>query len=150
MKKMKLTYIFLMAIMILSSCSNDDDSNSSDTSASIIGKWKLIAESYGGQTQDLSDCEKQQTMEFFTNGTVENYYVDNDPCDFSTITVEYNRNNNQLTFSIDGEGTNGGTYVITSTIEVLNDTTLRYKSVSDNEDGTYPESEQYTQTYIRI
>jgi hypothetical protein len=76
--------------------------------------------------------------------------VDSDPCDFSTITIDYTKNNNQLIFSIDGEGINGRTYVLTSTIEVLNDTTLRYKFISDNEDGTYPTSEQNTQTYIRI
>jgi hypothetical protein len=148
MKKMKLTFVFLIAIMIFSSCSNDD--NSDDNSPSIIGKWKLTAENFGGQSQDLSDCEKEQTIEFFADGTAENYYVDSDPCDFSTITIDYTKNNNQLIFSIDGEGINGRTYVLTSTIEVLNDTTLRYKFISDNEDGTYPTSEQNTQTYIRI
>jgi len=145
---MKLTFVFLIAIMIFSSCSNDD--NSDDNSPSIIGKWKLTAENFGGQSQDLSDCEKEQTIEFFADGTAENYYVDSDPCDFSTITIDYTKNNNQLIFSIDGEGINGRTYVLTSTIEVLNDTTLRYKFISDNEDGTYPTSEQNTQTYIRI
>ena len=148
MKKLKLTYVFLITIMIFSSCSNDD--NSDDNSPSIIGKWKLTAENFGGQSQDLSDCEKEQTIEFFADGTAENYYVDSDPCDFSTITIDYTKNNNQLIFSIDGEGINGRTYVLTSTIEVLNDTTLRYKFISDNEDGTYPTSEQNTQTYIRI
>ena len=148
MKKLKLTYVFLIAIMIFSSCSNDD--NSDDNSPSIIGKWKLTAENFGGQSQDLSNCEKEQTIEFFADGTAENYYVDSDPCDFSTITIDYTKNNNQLIFSIDGEGINGRTYVLTSTIEVLNDTTLRYKFISDNEDGTYPTSEQNTQTYIRI
>ena len=148
MKKLKLTYVFLITIMIFSSCSNDD--NSDDNSPSIIGKWKLTAENFGGQSQDLSNCEKEQTIEFFADGTAENYYVDSDPCDFSTITIDYTKNNNQLIFSIDGEGINGRTYVLTSTIEVLNDTTLRYKFISDNEDGTYPTSEQNTQTYIRI
>jgi len=148
MKKLKLTYVFLITIMIFSSCSNDD--NSDDNSPSIIGKWKLTAENFGGQSQDLSNCEKEQTIEFFADGTAENYYVDSDPCDFSTISVDYTKNNNQLIFSIDGEGINGRTYVLTSTIEVLNDTTLQYKFISDNEDGTYPTSEQNTQTYIRI
>lgn len=150
MKKMKLFYGILIGVMIFSSCSNDDDSNSNNTSSSIVGKWKLTAEDYGGQPQDLSDCEKEQTMEFFSNGTVENYYVDNGPCNFSTLNFDYSKNNNQLIFSIDGEGINGGTYILTSTIEVLNDTTLRYKFISDNEYGTYPESEQVTQTYTRL
>ena len=150
MKKMKLSYLFLIVIMIFSSCSNDDDSNSDDSSSSIIGKWKLTAKSFGGQAQNLSDCEKEQTMEFFSNGTVENYYVDNGPCNFSTLNFEYTKNNNRLIFSVDGEGNNGGTYVLTSTIEVLNDTTLRFKFISDNEDGAYPESEQSTETYSRI
>ena len=149
MKKMKLFCGILIGLMIFSSCSSDDDSNSDNTSTSIIGKWKLTAENIGGQSQSLSDCEKEQTMEFYSDGTVENYYVDNDPCDFSTITFDYTKNSNQLIFSIDGEGINGGTYVLTSTIEVLNDTTLRYKFISDNEDGTYPVAEQNTQTYIR-
>ena len=148
MKKLKLTYVFLITIMIFSSCSNDD--NSDDNSPSIIGKWKLTAENFGGQSQDLSNCEKEQTIEFFADGTAENYYVDSDPCDFSTITFDYTKNNNQLIFSIDGEGINGRTYVLTSTIEVLNDTTLQYKFISDNEDGTYPASEQGTETYSRI
>ena len=147
---MKLFCGILIGLMIFSSCSSDDDSNSDNTSTSIIGKWKLTAENIGGQSQSLSDCEKEQTMEFYSDGTVENYYVDNDPCDFSTITFDYTKNSNQLIFSIDGEGINGRTYVLTSTIEVLNDTTLRYKFISDNEDGTYPTSEQNTQTYIRI
>src|SRR5690554_5051433 len=150
MKKMNLFYGILIGLLIFSSCSNDDDSNSNDTSSSIVGKWKLIAENYGGQSQDLTDCEKEQTMEFFSNGTAENYYVDNGPCNFSTITIDYSKNDNQLIFNIEGEGANGGAYVLTSTIEVLNESTLKYKFISDNEEGTYPTSEQSTETYTRI
>ena len=86
---MHLFYGFLIGLILFSSCSSDD--NSGDSSASIIGKWKLTAESYGGDT-----------------------------------------------------------YVLNSTIETLNDSTLRYKFISDNEEGTFPESEQSTQTYNRI
>lgn len=148
MKKMHLFYGFLIGLILFSSCSSDD--NSGDSSASIIGKWKLTAESYGGVAQDLTDCEMEQTMEFFTNGTAKNYYVDNSPCNFSTITIDYSKLDNQLTFSVDGEGIGGDTYVLNSTIETLNDSTLRYKFISDNEEGTFPESEQSTQTYYRI
>lgn len=150
MKKMKLFSGFLITLIILSSCSNDDNSNSNDTSSSIVGKWKLTAENYNEQPHDLSDCEKEQTMEFFSNGTAENYYVDNGPCNYSTINIDYSKNDDQLTFNIAGENMNGGTYVLTSTIEVLNESTLEYKLISDNEDGTYSASEQSTHTYIRV
>lgn len=86
----------------------------------------------------------------FSSGTVESYYVDNGPCNFSTLNFDYSENDNQLIFSVDGEGINGGAYVLTSIIEVLNETTLRYRFISDNEEGTYPESEQDTETYIRL
>ncbi|SHJ36585.1 lipocalin-like domain-containing protein [Pseudozobellia thermophila] len=149
MRNLKLIYVFLSLFIVFSSC-NDDDSNSDYASVSIIGKWQLIAENYGGQSQDLSACEKEQTMEFFSDGTVEHYYVDNEPCDFSTANFSYSENDNQLIFSVEGEGVSGGTYVLTSVIEVLDDITLRYRFISDNEDGVYPVSEQTSLTYKRI
>jgi hypothetical protein len=139
-----------LTIIITSSCSSDDDSDANDSSGSIIGKWKLTAASYGGQSENLSDCEKQQTLEFFTNGSVENYFVDNYPCDFSTINVDYSKNNNQLVFTIEGEGVNGGNYILTSNIEILNNNTLRFRYISDNEEGSFPSGEQDTETYERL
>ena len=151
MNKIKLLFVFILTI-IASSCSSDDDSDANDIARLIIGKWKLTAASYGGQSENLSDCEKQQTLEYYTNGSVEYYSVNvgQGPCDFSTSNFDYFKSNDQLVFVIPGENYNGGNYRLTSTIEILNKSTLRLRYISDNEGGVFPSSEQATETYERI
>jgi len=73
MKKMKLFCGILIGLMIFSSCSSDDDSNSN--SNSIIGTWKGIKEvdvcSTGNeQTYNFDACEQTGRLTFSENGTL--------------------------------------------------------------------------------
>ncbi len=54
MKKMKLLNSILIGLIILSSCSNDDDSNSSNDI--IIGKWRAIERFESNVQVDLPVC----------------------------------------------------------------------------------------------
>jgi hypothetical protein len=73
MKKMKLFCGILIGLMIFSSCSSDDDSNSN--SNSIVGTWKGIKEvdvcSTGSEDiYDFDSCEQTGRLTFSENGTL--------------------------------------------------------------------------------
>lgn len=72
MKKMKLFSGILIGLLLFSSCSSDDDSNS-QTSSSIVGVWSQINEidfcSTGSQdVYNLSSCEQTGRFTFDQNG----------------------------------------------------------------------------------
>ncbi len=147
----QLSYI-LLAIFTISqfiSCSSDDSNGSNDQNL-ILGKWQLIKVTRNMDEVILSDCRKEETLTFFDNGNIENYFVDSDPCDFSTKTFQYSVNDDELTFSIPNEGINGRTYILKSRILCLTKSKLEFQYFNDNEVGDYPESQRETQEYIKI
>ena len=86
MKKMKLFLGILIGLLIISSCSSDDDSNS-DT-GSIIGTWKPIKEvdvcSTGFEdVYDFDSCEQTGRIIFSEDGTlnITEYDLENGNCE---------------------------------------------------------------------
>ncbi len=148
MKQNNLIISTLIILFTLSSC-DKNDSSSNEKEDLIIGKWKLSIETLGGQNRNISDCRKEETMEFFENGTAENYFEDNGVCNYSTITVDYEVNGTDLIFTVEGEGQSNGTYKLTTNIDQISRSSIKYTTISDNEKGAISESERVTQTYQR-
>ena len=115
MKKMKLFCGILIGLMILSSCSSDDDSNSN--SNSIVGTWKGIKEvdvcSTGSEDiYDFDSCEQTGRLTFSENGTlnITEYDLINGNCeldytrigtwviDNGNLSVTIAGNTNEITF----------------------------------------------------
>lgn len=148
MKKINLLIVLILSTLIFTSCSSDDD-NSSNNQGNIIGEWQLNKVTHSDGEVSLSNCQKQQTLTFLENGDIINYYVDNEPCNFSTQTFQYSIDEDELTFSIPGEGINGGTFIIKFNILELTNNKLVIQDFYDNEEGEYPESDRETLEYIK-
>tara|TARA_R110001606_G_scaffold397909_2_gene575660 strand:- start:44 stop:505 length:462 start_codon:yes stop_codon:yes gene_type:complete len=112
MKKMKLFCGILIGLMIFSSCSNDDDSNSD--SNSIVGTWKAIKEvdvcSTGNEdVYDFDSCEQTGRTIFSENGTlsITEYDLENGNCEqyYSAIGT-WSLSGNNLTVTTEGETNN--------------------------------------------
>ncbi|MBQ0734948.1 lipocalin family protein [Aquimarina celericrescens] len=150
MKKLSYFPLIIIIIIHLVSCSSDDSPDNSADQSLILGKWQLVKVTRSTGEITLSDCRKEETLTFSDNGNIENYYVDNDPCDYSTITFQYSVNGSELTFSIPGEGDNGGTYILKSRMLSLTENKLEFQSFNDNEIGDFPDSQKETQEYTKI
>jgi hypothetical protein len=115
MKKMKLFCGILIGLLIFSSCSNNDDSNSNSTS--IVGTWKPIKEvdvcSTGSEeAYDFDSCEQTSRLIFNDNGSFSenSYYLSGNDCvlDYEdngtwtiangNLSVNYGSSNEQVTF----------------------------------------------------
>lgn len=80
MKKMKLFSGILIGLLIITSCSSDDD-NSNPEPPSLVGVWKQINEveycSTGSQqTINSSTCEQNGRFQFNSNGTYQATYFE--------------------------------------------------------------------------
>lgn len=68
MKKFVLFISFLLIAAGFNSCSDDDDNNVVVVDK-IIGKWQLDQAFEDGEELELTECEKESTIDFFQNGT---------------------------------------------------------------------------------
>ena len=106
---MKLTFGILLALMVFSSCSSNDDSNSS--SNSIVGIWKPVKEvevcSTGSeQVYDYSSCEQNGRTTFSENGTfnITEFDLNNGNCEeYYNSSGTWELNGDNLTVVLDGE-----------------------------------------------
>ena len=60
MKKAILLTALIISVLCVS-CGNDDDGGNTDV---IIGRWQLEQTFTNGDSNEISDCEKQQDIEF--------------------------------------------------------------------------------------
>lgn len=149
MKKLNLSILALIGMLILS-CSSSDDENPNQVNL-IIGEWKLTSISISGQTQNLNDCMLEQTRTFQTNGNlIEYFWEEMIPCTYDTDTVQYTFENNTLVSINEGDAVNGVALEITNDVTTLNGTTLIYIKTGDNFNGNYPENQQQTFTYTKV
>ena len=66
----KLLLLLSVFALVLTSCSNDDDDDNNDSSQELlIGTWTYYKAFEDGVEIVLSDCEKQETQVFNTDGT---------------------------------------------------------------------------------
>ncbi len=83
---MKSIFIVLTFLLVLSSCSNDDDNSNQETSE-LLGTWQLI-EIYadpGDGSGDFMTVDSDKTISFESDGTVAS---NGSLCGFSTTTGE--------------------------------------------------------------
>ncbi|WP_298237369.1 lipocalin family protein [uncultured Algibacter sp.] len=71
----KLILLFSILTLVLTSCSSDDSSSSQDL---IVGTWTYYKAFTNGIEEVLSDCEKQETFVFSSNGVIDYTYYEED------------------------------------------------------------------------
>jgi hypothetical protein len=100
---MKKLILFLsVLVLVVTSCSRNDDSGSQD---SIIGTWTHHKLFINGVEESLTSCEMQETFTFSGNGTVSYKYY------------EVIQGNCELEESTSGSWTNEGNSIYKLTIE---------------------------------
>ncbi len=152
MKKMKLFFGILISLVIFSSCSSDDDSNSNLNP--IVGTWKGIKEvdvcSTGSEDiSNFDSCRQTGRLTFSENGTLNftQYELINGNCELAdTDTGTWVIDNSNLTIGIAGN-------TIEITFFELSSNTLkigRYFSDPDDPcDGGNLLSHNYTE-FVRV
>ena len=152
MKKMKLFCGILISLVIFSSCSSDDDSNSNLNP--IVGTWKGIKEvdvcSTGSEDiSNFDSCQQTGRLTFSENGTLNftQYELINGNCELAvTDTGTWVIDNSNLTIGIAGN-------TIEITFFELSSNTLkigRYFSDPDDPcDGGNLLSHNYTE-FVRV
>ena len=126
MKKMKLTYGFLILLTILSSCSSNDDNDDSGTDASLVGTW-IVTESKLNE----NDVTSQQSVEFTSNRATFTYSGG------VSENGDYVKSGNTLTITWDESDPGLESYVLNMT--ELTDSTLKWETVISGE-GTLKET----------
>ena len=128
MKKLNLTYLVLITILLFGSCSSDDNNDESSTN-SIIAKWE--------EQPVNTNCSQTETLEFFNNGMVESLDLINPPCGYVLGSAEYTFNSDVVTVNIEDNNFSDGIYTIKYNVITLNSTTLVVEPFYDDEVGTY-------------
>ncbi len=98
MKKRNLLCGFLIATMILTSCSNDDN-NDGQTDASIVGTWTGVSSTFNGQNSGIPD---NNILKFTSDNRAEFFYegFGNNGEDISEF-GDWSKNGNILTITWD-------------------------------------------------
>lgn len=143
MKKIALLFMAITATVFTTSCGDDDDNS---PAVSIVGNWKLIAESEGGMNSNISGCELDQEITFAaTTGTLKVLDDDTPPCTFDTLPLTYTLSGSNLGLTIPGLVS----ITAQAVVEELSATTLRFRIISDSISGAYPPADIIVQTYTR-
>jgi hypothetical protein len=106
MKKANLFFGILIGFLIYS-CSSDDDSNNSDQD-DLVGTWNLISIENQGNAVMVIDCQTEQNIIYNSNNSGTEKApeeISQIPCDFNTVPFNWTRNGNQVTITVDQEGT---------------------------------------------
>ncbi|RMB57377.1 hypothetical protein EAX61_11565 [Dokdonia sinensis] len=150
MKKINLASLILISLMFINCSSDDDDDN--QEAASIIGQWKLESKLFGGNQLTLDDCEQGEGV-IFTDNFIANFIIVDiegfepdiiqegfEDCDFRYAEYTYllNETNKLLYRIVEGEGATAGVddSITIFEIEILNNQSLRIKSIARSNQGT--------------
>lgn len=140
MKNLNFIFVFLV-FAGLTSCSNDDDNNGPAETDRIIGKWRIQELVLDGDQVPLTDCEKQTTVEFRTNGDIINTDFSEDfeteECVSEVYTEKWESRGNNV-YRITDEGSSEDVTIIFSN----NNNTFTVSAEDD--DGSY------STTFVRI
>lgn len=119
MKKLKIISALALASITLFSCSSDDDSSSS--SVSIEGTWKIHELKMNSVVVPFTDCDGYQTVQFTDVNAIATSYTGDDCTTVDDVeTSAYTINGNTLSM-VETDGT------INATIEELTANTLKIK-----------------------
>lgn len=144
MKKISSVFTFLIGLLILSSCSSDDDSNDNDTkddfNTLIIGDWEYVSILVNGANLGFSDpCQEEFEYQVYTANGVYNQteYEDlNGDCVESSPTVgSWSISGEKLTLNITAFGGTPANSTGVLTIVSLTKNTLSFKTNEVDEDG---------------
>lgn len=127
-------------ILILTSCSKDNEISESDKNI-LIGQWFVTAEIWDGEKETLSDCDTGQYYQFTAEREVYIKLVDTDDgCDYETYKGNYEVNGNKLILK---DILNADELIYNFDIIKLNSTDLIIETTfTDNEPG-YESEETY-------
>jgi len=106
MKKPKLLFGILVGFLILS-CSSDDDSNDTNQD-DLVGTWNLISIENQGNDVMVIDCQTEQNIIYNSNNSGTEKApeeITQTPCEFNNVPFSWTRNGNQVTITVDQEGT---------------------------------------------
>lgn len=106
MKKLNLFSGILIAIL-LSSCASDDDSNDTNQD-DLIGVWNLISVENQGNDNIAIDCQTEQNIIYNSNNSGTEKApeeISQTPCDFFIVPFNWTRNGDEVTITVDQEGT---------------------------------------------
>ncbi|TCI84401.1 hypothetical protein [Tenacibaculum sp. M341] len=100
MKKNFIISAVTVCMLIFSSCSSDEDNNTSNSNDPILGKWFY----FSLNNEEVSDCEKMTSIEFAVSGatTTETFEIlTDDSCGRSSLTENTwtNKGDNIYTFN---------------------------------------------------
>lgn len=100
MKKNFIISAITLCMFIFSSCSSDEDNNTSNSNDPILGKWFY----FSLNNEEVSDCEKMTSIEFTVSGatTTETFEIlTDDSCGRSSLTENTwtNKGDNIYTFN---------------------------------------------------
>lgn len=138
----KLTLLF--AVLIMAVACGSDDAQPVTATSSIVGKWKLEKIFTENEYENLDDCEKQNILEFLSNGTLkeQDYYTGTgNVCTAQTPSAgTYTLQGTALTFT-----NTGGTFNETATV-AADTLVLIVNQRYNGPDGGAP----YTVTYSKV
>ncbi|MCA0133762.1 lipocalin-like domain-containing protein [Winogradskyella alexanderae] len=106
MKKPKLLFGILIGFLILS-CSSDDDSNDTNQD-DLVGTWNLVSIENQGNDVMVIDCQTEQNIVYNSNNSGTEKApeeISQTPCEFNNVPFSWIRNGNQVTITVDQEGT---------------------------------------------
>jgi len=131
---MKFTYKIFIALLILSSCSSNED-NSIPEEGSIIGTWIGVSSTFNGDNYGVPD---NSIVKFTSNNRTEFVYegFGNNGEDISELGT-WAKSGNTLTIEWDGADSGLGIYVLT--IKELSSNSLTWETVIA-EEGTLIET----------
>lgn len=160
MKKTKLFLTLSISALLLFSCSNNDNSNDSNTSGKIYGKWKISSSIYNGQTENLNACELLETLEFFENNKLDiNEYDIIGNSTYCTLVgsnnlINYTKTNEVLTWTNPTGGYSGGEFTLKFYIRELTEQKLKlelfYELDGFGADGNIPNDEITITSYTKV
>ena len=141
MKKISKLCLVIVAIFLIG-CDPDDD-NGNSTTASIVGEWQLtsIVFGVGSIEEPLDECDRLQIYNFKEDNNLELYFYSSSFCGSSIHTLSYTMEDNVLTTE---NPIGGSIYIERNTIQVLNNSTLKYVEVWNNADGDLPPESKAT------
>ena len=133
----------LCLLLLFSYCS--EDAKNGGGNESVIGNWRLVAESINGVDLELSECDNEITFQFLNNSS----YVfsgqmipnppETPPCELEPTPGLYQINEMELIFFLE-EDTEFSNPISTFTIVTLSESTLRFsfnrrRTITDPDDS---------------
>lgn len=105
MKKIKLFGLFVLAVLLYTSCSSDDDGggviDDNINANELLGTWLLVGENINGEDQSLEDCPS--FIDFSSNIVTSTEYFGTDCLSVDTNATSYNITDSSIVIEDEGQ-----------------------------------------------